>query len=273
MGSYEVVADLESLDSGGSSIGEERVRDCMADSFSLATSSPPASPLSPLQEVAFTEGLHAQGTPDSPDTAARVGLDGFPHTLRLSNSLSSTVLSPPTPTSVIAHEWGQKSLSLIGKEFARHFVYRLTEKEVEACRVQIRDMVRKRRLLEISNALATTNNAPDSPVSRSSSGSSAGSWQWQGYGFSYQRSHLTSASLSNFGSLRRKKGHKHSSSLSSVMRTSGGLQHPYYNVPRSMGYRDNSVTWADQYGTNFGPRSDDLVRSAGRDPAEGYILV
>lgn len=265
MGSYEVVADLETLDSGGSLIGEERVQDFTADSFSLATSSPPASPLSPLQEVAFTEGWHA---PDSPDTAARVG---FPSTFRLSNSFSSTVLSSPTPTSIIAHEWGQKSLSLIGKEFARHFVYRLTEKEVEACRVQIRDMVKKRRLLEVSNALATANNAPDSPVSRSPSASSAGSWQ--GYGFSYQRRHLTSASLSNFGSLRRKKGHKHSSSLPSVMRTSGGFQHPYYNMPRSIGYRNNSVTWADRYGTSFGPRNDDLVRSVGRDPAEGYILI
>ena len=130
MGSCEVVADLETLDSGGSSIAEERVRDCMTDSFSLATSSPLTSPLSPLQ-VRFTEGLHAQ---DSPDTAARVGLDGFPYTLRLSNSLSPTVLSSPTPTSVIPHEWGQKSLNSIGKEFAQHFVYRLTE-EVEAYRI------------------------------------------------------------------------------------------------------------------------------------------
>jgi len=159
----------------------------------------------------------------------------------------------------------------MGKEFARHFVYRLTEKEVEACRAQIRDMVRKKRLFEVSNALGNANNVPDSSVSRSSSGSSTSSWQRQGHGFAHDQRNLTSTSLSNVGSLRRKKGHKHSSSMTSVMRTTGGLQHRYYHTPGSRSHRSNSITWADQFEVSCSPRSDNLVRRAGRDPA--VVLV
>jgi hypothetical protein len=105
------------------------------------------------------------------------------------------------PTALIAHEWGQKGISLTGKEFARHAVYRLTEKEVESSRVQMQDLVRRKRMAidTMSYSVGSHGGAISSVSRRSSSASSAGSWPSQRYyGFAQWKHGQLAPSGSNF---------------------------------------------------------------------------
>lgn len=164
------------------------------------------------------------------------------------------------PTALIAHEWGQKGISLTGKELVRHVVYRLTAKELELCRTQIRDLVKRRMVFDaVSYSSSHTSGMISSVTRRSSSASSVVSWAARGYGFSERKLPTSGSSFSSLG--RRleqmsasgtgynqgRRGHKHSSSMSSVPHASNRAFDYRFQQFGSMRYKHHSVTWADQY--------------------------
>ena len=181
------------------------------------------------------------------------------------------------PTALVGHEWGQKGISLIGKEFTRHLVYRLTEKEVELCKVQMQDLVRRRVAFEAMSY----GDVRSSVSRRSSSASSVTSWRSQAYGFGQWKFGQLTPSGSSFGSMGyrleqispsgvgqgRRNRHRHSSSMPIVPHTSGAFG--YKNQFGTIGYKPCTVTWADQYARTSRRAMKD---SDGRD-LDDYILV
>jgi len=170
----------------------------------------------------------------------------------------SDLWPPSIPTALIAHEWGQKGISLTGKELVRHIVHRLTAKELELCRVQIRGLVKRRRM--VFDAMSSRTSGMISSVSRrSSSASSVVSWAAQGYGFTQRKlptsgssftslgRRLEQMSASGTGYNQGRRGHKHSSSMSSVPHASNRAFDYRFQQFGSMRYKHHSVTWADQY--------------------------
>lgn len=185
------------------------------------------------------------------------------------------------PTALIGHEWGQKGISLTGKEFARHAVHRLTEKELESCRVQMQDLVRRKKLaIEVMSYSSVSR--------RSSSASSARSWPSQRYyGFAQWKHRQLAPSGSSFsnvgyrlemspsdtighGTLRRNR-HRHSSSMSSVPQGVGTFGYNFQQFG-SVGYNKHcSVTWADQHASSPMEDSDDTDGTM-RD-VDDYVFV
>ena len=164
------------------------------------------------------------------------------------------------PTALIAHEWGQKGISLTGKELVRHVVYRLTAKELELCRVQIRGLVRRRLVFDaMSYSSGHTSGMISSVSRRSSSASSVTSWAAQGYrptqrqlpssgsNFSSLGRRLEQISASGTGHPQGRRGHKHSSSMSSVPNVGNRTFDYHFQHFGNMRYKHHSVTWADQY--------------------------
>ena len=209
--------------------------------------------------------------------------DGDFHQAGCSPSTSSL------PTALISHEWGQKGISLTGKEFTRHAVYRLTDKEMETCRVQMRDLVRRRLTIEAASySIASHGGAMSSVSRRSSSASSARSWPSQRYyGFAqWNHGHLapSGSSFANvgyrfeispsgtIGSQGRRNRHKHSSSMSSVPQTSSGVNafgYSYrYQQFGSVEYKPCSVTWADQHASSAMQDNGGMVRDV-----DDYVFV
>lgn len=186
------------------------------------------------------------------------------------------------PTALIAHEWGQKGISLTGKEFARHAVYSLTEKEVDSCRVQMQDLVRRKRLAIEAMSYSASHGGVSSVSRRSSSASSVRSWPSQRYyGFAQWkhrqfapsvgcRLEISPSDTIGQGTLVRRNRHKHSSSMSSVPQGVGTFGYNFQQFG-SVGYNKHcSVTWADQH-TSSSPDSDD-TDGVMRD-VDDYVFV
>lgn len=187
------------------------------------------------------------------------------------------------PTALIAHEWGQKGISLTGKEFVRSVIYKLTEKELESCRVQMRDLVWRRMEVE-----AVSYSVASGAISRrSSSASSVRSWPAQRYGFAqlkqgqlapsqlsfnnpgYRLEQLSSSGISP----GRRNRHKHSSSMSAVPQASNQIGSFDYRFRPlgSMRYKHYSITWADQHARTA--RSPNKDSHGVRRDADDYVFV
>ncbi len=252
LGVYDIATDVEDFNA-------EEVLAFDGDFVSLPQwESPPPSPhsLSSRENASPTWAWGARRSIGAPDTMAGYGtVDSIGAQLYNSASVAASTL--PIPTAMVVHEWGQKS-GLMGKELARHFVYKLTEKEVEMCRSQMRDLVRKKRAAVSLISRSFSMSSQTSPVSRrSSSASSMGpSWQVQdGYAFAYGRKNGPPAvSVPGSKLMRQGRGHKHSSSMPSVGRAANDREQAYGfgGYGWSLGYnRYSSVSWADQYRSTY----------------------
>lgn len=247
--------------------------------------SPPSSPRSSSsRDSASPKRTRTRGSrrcsidaPPSADTMAGYRASNLLEAQK--NNTAPVASAIPIPIAVIVHEWGQKS-GLMGKELARHFVYKLTEKEVEICRSQMRSLVRKKQVVAtISRSFSMASNSPMTSMSRrSSSASSMGTWQMQGYAYASGRKNGQVLSLST-SRAKQGRGHKHSSSMSSVVGAANGMDQAYGfagYAPRSLGYKySSSVTWADQYGGSVGVTlKDDINRnkSSRKALAEEFVI-
>jgi len=249
LGVYDVATDVEDFHAEEGGLAFDGDVDSLPQ-WESPPPSPPSSSSSPSQSWGARRSIDALS---SADTTA-----GYHNSASIATS--STI---PIPTAMVVHEWCQKS-GLMGKELARHGVVKLTEKEMEMCRAQMKDLVRRKRAA-VSLMMSRSFSMSSAVVSRrSSSASSMAPWHVQGgYAFAVGRKNGPLVPL------RQGRGHKHSSSMSSVGRAANGMVDYGFGGCAS-GY--GSVSWADQY-RSIRMKDDHFSRS--RKPAlteEGYVV-
>jgi hypothetical protein len=255
LGVYDIATDFEDF------VAEEGL------AFDGDWESPPPSPPSSSSTGAWGVRRSIDALSSADTTAGYRTADSIGTQLYHSASIAASTI--PIPTAMVVHEWGQKS-GLMGKELARHVVYKLTEKEVEMCRLQMKDLVRRRKQRVDSLISRSFSMSSEGVSRRSSSASSMGPWQVQGYAFAYGRKNGLPGPGPGLNFMRQGRGHRHSSSMSEVGRAANGMEQAYGfgGCGSGVAYRYGSVSWADQYRSR-------MVGSSSRKAAlmeEDYVI-